>query len=227
MPWAEFWTLSEVFPWFVTILTNTHLVKQLSIRLPAEIGFSEIHIFKAPTPISEPWFWMLEAEFWTLSEVLAWFVTISTNTHRAEQLSTRFASRDWIFGNSRFWSSNADFWTMIFDVRGGILNLEWSFVMVCDDLTNTHRVEQHSTCLRVEIGFSEILVFGAPTPISEPSPPPENRWSEGKTGPKWSQIFTTKPSGPLCSLRTEPVVSGASYLACRRASNWTSGFLWF
>ena len=102
---------------------------------------------------------MSEAEFWTLSEVLSWFMMI---------------------------------------------------------LTNTHRVEQHSIRLRVEIGFSEILVFGAPTLISEPSPPPENRWSEVKTGPKWSQTFTTKPSGPLCSLKTEPVVSGASYLACRR-----------
>ena len=45
-----------------------------------------------------------------------------------------FTSRDWIFGNSHFFSSNADFWTMILNVRGGILNLEWSFGMVCDDI---------------------------------------------------------------------------------------------
>ena len=121
-----------------------------------------------------------------------------------------FASRDWIFGNIHFLSSNVDFWTLIFDTRGGILNLEWSFVMVCDDFDQYP--SGGATCHPFA---SRDWIFGnshfwAPTLISEPSPPPENRWSEVKTGPKWSQTIATKPSGPLCNPGTEPMVSRTS-----------------
>ena len=88
-PEMDFRTLCGNLRWCVTSLINTHPMEQRSTRLRAEIGFSGIFIFWAPTPISEPWFSMSEAEFWTLSEVLSWFVTILTNTHRVEKCATR------------------------------------------------------------------------------------------------------------------------------------------